>query len=231
MGNNRQQVRTSSNRPRGTVGVLRTFSNTLARAWALMSEAQRQFLAEMHSHFLGEFTRVRKDDPVSVAASVHAVIDDEVARQAVEDAANFARVQCREGCAHCCKQNVTITRPEARLALEYAREQGVTVDWDRVKRQASHAGAAAWTRQPVADMACAFLGPDDRCRIYKHRPAACRKLYAVSDPADCDIVANPGTQVLFWAPPTVEVVASAAYTVFESASMPVMLTRVRKEHS
>lgn len=221
----------SDTQPLRKRSAMQCMSPLLAQAWLLMDVPQQELAAAMHEHYEREFVRVGReaDNPESVAASVHMALDEMIADAAVKDAGQFAQVQCRDGCAHCCKQNVTVSKPEAALLLACAQEKGYSVDWQRVKRQASHAGPVKWVTQPVADMACVFLGADNRCAVYEHRPSACRRHFAVSDPAQCDIVRNPGTQVLYWAPTSVEVMASAALLAFECGSMPVMLQRAKKE--
>lgn len=82
---------------------------------------------------------------------IHAIVDDAAAKLSAQHA---ARLNCRRGCASCCKDDLTITEVEAALI------------------QAHHPEVLAQT--PRAPGACAFLDADDACRIYDHRPYICR---------------------------------------------------------
>ncbi len=62
---------------------------------------------------------------------------------------------CRAGCRDCCLDDLTVLPVEADLIRYYH-------------------GALLATAAPHPVGACAFLGPDDRCRIYDQRPYVCR---------------------------------------------------------
>jgi Fe-S-cluster containining protein len=64
-------------------------------------------------------------------------------------------LNCRLGCADCCVDDLTVFSIEA----------------DLIRHHHAEFLAAA---EPHSPGACAFLGPDGGCRIYKQRPYVCR---------------------------------------------------------
>lgn len=201
-------------------------SVALTETWPRMSSRERALVGAMHEHYEAQFAEHRNDpNQLGLAAALHDMVDTAVESQRIARAFTAPRVQCRAGCSACCRQNVTVTRPEALLLLEAARDAGVAVDWQRVARQAQHPGPR-WRELEPADRACVFLGDDERCSVYEHRPAMCRKLQAVSPPALCDTIKHPGAKVQYLVCIEAETMTSAAMLALESISMPVMLQRV-----
>ena len=105
-------------------------------------------------------------------------------------------VTCREGCGHCCRQKVTLSRAEAEAAVDW-----IKANWD-ADRIAAFGEALkawlAWYRGEYPKLLAAGVphdkavyehGPlcpalvDNRCSIYPARPIACRAVY-VTSPAD-----------------------------------------------
>lgn len=72
-------------------------------------------------------------------------------------------VACREGCASCCRMNVTIFSFEAE---RIATATGATMA--RLKQSKKH------DERAFAGKACPFLDAQEVCSIYEHRPLACR---------------------------------------------------------
>ena len=113
------------------------------------------------------------------AVRLHALID-----QAME-AAKSLPISCRKGCSACCHFAVEITSDEAELMRDLL-EAGIKIDSDKLGRQSRlDLDSAAW-RIPWSDESrCVFLGNDSDCRIYEHRPVACRKLLVTTPAALC----------------------------------------------
>lgn len=204
---------------------LNVHSVQLVKTWPRMTPAEQAYTAAAHHHYERQFTRARDDhvQPESIAAGIHDALDAKV----VEHRATHPRaseIKCRRGCAHCCHVNVTITRPEAVLLHHAAREAGITLDRDKLERQARYT-VADWQQQPEADRACIFLDPMGSCKVYEHRPDACRKYLVLSEPEQCDVNAHPKGQVLNFVSIKAEIIASAAMVVFECGSMPAMLLK------
>jgi hypothetical protein len=64
------------------------------------------------------------------------------------------RLKCRRGCADCCRDDLTVFAVEA----------------ERIRRE--FPDVLAQSPRPAG--ACAFLDPEDACRIYPARPYVCR---------------------------------------------------------
>jgi len=221
--------RTKASEPgESRAAVLRVFSPGLAGIWPRMHDGLREYIAAMHSHYEREFSSQRKAAPPRIAATVHGLVDAEIVHD-MQDDAHAGQISCRKGCAHCCHLNVSATYPEAALLVALVREEKIPLDWARVKRQAQFAGPAVWHTQPFADQRCVFLSDDNACRVYEHRPSACRRHFVVSDPGECDTQKHPGHRVLNWIPVRAEVIVSAALAVFEQGSLPAMLLKAKKK--
>jgi hypothetical protein len=75
-------------------------------------------------------------------------------------------LRCRPGCDGCCRTRPTVAAVEADAIAAWAAAQPAAV----------RAAIAAAARRPVdvADLRCAALDDDGRCRIYPARPLVCR---------------------------------------------------------
>jgi uncharacterized protein len=73
-------------------------------------------------------------------------------------------VACKRGCASCCRMNVTITNAEAEKLGSAIGRKPASVD-TTLRRPSDY----------FAGRPCTFLGADEACSIYPHRPLSCRK--------------------------------------------------------
>ena len=95
-------------------------------------------------------------------------------------------MSCKPGCHFCCKIHVQITEDEGALLIGHAAQEKIRFDMDRIDRQAKF-NETNWHRQEPSDWGCVFLDPiNGTCKVYKHRPAACRAHYVMTDPGMCD---------------------------------------------
>jgi Fe-S-cluster containining protein len=108
---------------------------------------------------------------------------------------------------------------EAELLRAYATELRLAIDETRLRRQAS-ATVETWEELAPDDRRCVFLGETGACRVYEHRPIACRKHFVMSPPITC-----LDTHTWRWIAPLAEIIATAAYTVFGCRSMPETLKK------
>lgn len=88
---------------------------------------------------------------------LHAKVDAFFARV---EARHGDDMQCRTGCADCCRVRLTVTGAEA------AGIRALVAGWPEARRR-----ALAEVGPPDR---CAALDADDRCRIYAARPIVCR---------------------------------------------------------
>lgn len=100
---------------------------------------------------------------------------------------------CEEGCATCCSVNVTVTELEMRFLRQHPlfADPQVADKLDAARQQphfvptltTNHLAACCLARrQPPEEKAshapgrCPLLDENDRCRVYTHRPFACRAM-------------------------------------------------------
>jgi Fe-S-cluster containining protein len=188
------------------------------------SPKQRQVITAMWKHYVSELQTVSAQaiNPESIAYSVHELIDQHVAKLLATDRA-APRVACKRGCASCCHIHVWIDPHEARLLATVIAHEGIEVDRARLARQAGHT-LESWRSLPAVDRRCVLLDEADECRVYEHRPTACRKYLVVDTPKWCDTVSHPGAQVGILASPEAETIAVAALKAFPGAApLPDML--------
>lgn len=191
---------------------------------------ERSVIGEMHLHYEGEIRSMvhQGHEPHNIAHSLNLEIDRSVAHTLKTK--NGRKVTCKRGCGHCCKLHVSITEEEAALlqaAVEHAR---IELDWDKLRRQAQHS-LKTWGEQPAGDRRCVFLSERNDCRVYEHRPAACRKYLVASDPQLCNTAKYPGGQVAVVVPLEGEVIASAMLAALEWGSLPKMLLKAKEAMS
>ena len=156
---------------------------------ASLSAAQRRALAEQDARWL-KLPLPGGSDPAPVAAHIRHLVKlmgpgrrssaasvashwTELYDRSVPQ--NF-KLACRQGCAHCCSQTVSIYAPEAFRIAELVRERAGTA--------AAMQAAAEKLRASKADantirwMSCPLLS-DNLCTVYDARPLNCRSFVAV----------------------------------------------------
>jgi hypothetical protein len=90
--------------------------------------------------------------PLEALRALHADVDAQAGALAARHA---ERLQCRRGCADCCRDGLTVFEVEA----------------ERIRVEAAELLASA---EPHPEGACAFLDGQGACRIYAQRPYVCR---------------------------------------------------------
>jgi len=193
-------------------------TEALAKMAAKATPREGAYLADMVEHYLREFRRAGPEGgPLDVAYTVHGLVDEAMERLAATDP-NAPRVVCSKGCSACCHLRVTIDKTEAALLVAWLREEGVEIDRARLERQAGQS-LAQWRDLAHADRACVFLDDAGACRVYEHRPNACRKYLVIDDAALCDTQRHPGGRVGILASPEAEAITTAAFISFERGAL------------
>ncbi len=170
-----------------------------------------------------EFRRIENEDSLNVAHTVHGLIDDK-AQEMLVTSTHGPEVACRKGCAACCHLQVGVTPHEADLLLMYAQQQNIVIDLERLARQAQK-DDKTWRDLAPQDQRCVFLGEDNACRVYEHRPGACRKYFVKGDPELCDMHKHPDGAVAIVFSAEAEIIHSAAMTEHGAGNMAQMLLR------
>jgi hypothetical protein len=114
--------------------------------------------------------------------------------QAVKGAAHV-NVSCRHGCAGCCHYEIEIMLDEGAVLADAVRG-GVAIDVDQLTAQAARERKSPlWNNILDPRNRCVFLGLDGACRVYAHRPAACRKQLVTSPAEACTTFGAPVSPV------------------------------------
>lgn len=175
----------------------------------------RALMLDALEHYVGEFRRADREQhpsPGGRAACAHDTMTVWIT-QAVEHPPAGAAVQCKRGCAHCCRLLVSVMDDEAALALLAAEDVGLTIDRERLERQAAATTTEEWRQLPYEDRACVFLRGEE-CGIYEYRPSSCRKYMVASAPELCNTEERTGGEVTMLSSAMAEIIASAALTVW-----------------
>jgi len=161
---------------------------------APLSAAQRRALAEQDARWLG-LPLPGGSDPAPVAAHVRhlaKLMGRERRASAAAAAGHWGqlydrsapqgfKLACRQGCAHCCKQSVSVYAPEAFRIASLVRERSETAAAmrgaaERLSGSASGASNVRW-------MSCPLLS-NNICSAYEARPLNCRAFVAI-DVREC----------------------------------------------
>lgn len=201
-------------------------SDSLRGATERMNTAQRRAALSCFEHWIDQVRRIAFQPAINVAYTLHQQTDEHIAQLLAKDP-RAKDVQCRKGCSACCHLNVDVFPQEAQLLLAVVAEQGITIDEAKLARQAGKT-LDAWRELPHEDRACVFLGADQTCQVYEHRPSACRKYLVVTDPALCDVQKNPGRQVARLFHIETEIMFSAAMTEYGVSGMAQALLTARQ---
>lgn len=178
------------------------------------SEKDTNTVVECLEHYISEYNRIRKDrGPVSAAWNFHNLIDAMLSNDQDD------RITCVKGCHFCCTIHVDITEDEGELLVKTAGTEKIKINRALLKRQAKF-GPTNWKDQPYKDWGCVFLNKKEgTCKVYEHRPAACRNHAVITDPALCDPKNNPDVLTSRLAHLMPNLVASAVLNACESNSM------------
>lgn len=172
-------------------------------------------------------------EPLPRAHFLHQAIDKSLAAAAEKDAENFSKITCRKGCAHCCHTVIAITQDEAELLIEYAKHINWKIDWEKVEKQAWHAtNRGKYFKLLPENNACVFLGENNICQVYEHRPSSCRKYFVINDPIDCSPQTKvPNGAVNNWTIQHVELLLSGAFEMdhARNGTMQEMLLKAKRE--
>jgi len=192
---------------------------------ATLGELRETLAAEVFEELVRETRRVyglytellrAKAPGVARGRELHRLIN-----RAMEQAAP-KNVSCQRGCAACCRYEVEITRDEAEV-LKEAVLGGVAIDEARLATLAARERKSPlWSDLGNPENRCVFLGEDEACRVYEHRPAICRKHLVTSPPIACG---TPGESVAIVRILFAEIVLSAGLGIdaVVTGSLPKMV--------
>jgi hypothetical protein len=108
---------------------------------------------------------------------LHAKVD------ATLGAMRAVRVDCKKGCAHCCRVWVSATVPEVLFIAKALRRRNDSAAAERVGASHRITGAYDFAQRQRLHQQCPLLA-DDLCSVYETRPVSCR-FWASADVAAC----------------------------------------------
>lgn len=205
-------------------GFMNVNTEGLAKLMRRASVRERQKIESLHRTLEHDFGAAaeRSGSPAGVMLGIFGYVDEAVGVMK-ETNRHAPEIKCSRGCSACCHLHVSVTRPEAEIAIEAAEDADWPIDLVRAKLQAEARDDKQWRDVPPEDRRCLFLTPAGLCAIYEHRPLACRRYFVISDPADCDSIAKPGFEVQQLVDVHAEIASSAALEVFESGTFAAMV--------
>jgi Fe-S-cluster containining protein len=139
------------------------------------------------------------------------------------------KATCRRGCAECCRMFVFASPSEAKFLLRAAKERGMTIDWDRVQKQAGRGEEDFYTSILGEDNKCVFLDENNSCKLYKMRPSSCRTHYVASKKELCIMDVKNKVQKILNPEAEALVHAYIATEGCENVGLADMLLKVRGE--
>jgi len=194
-----------------------------------MTNTQKETVKNMLHFYMNQYRDlIEKYDSISVAASIHTAIDEFIEKE-ISTTKEY-KISCGKGCSFCCHLSVDISIDEAELLVEYCKEQNITIDQDKLKSQLTP-NADIFNKLPIQDRKCVFLDESGCCTVYEHRPSACRKLIAISEPKFCDVDNYFGAKVSKLVSTEAEVMTSASLNAAkETGTMAEMLLKTLKNN-
>jgi Fe-S-cluster containining protein len=151
-----------------------------------------------------ERARALVRERIGVARAAMDACDEDIDRELGVLAARGVTATCSKGCAHCCRQEISLPRAEAEAIVDW-----IQAAWQPAQIDALKDRLRAWLvwhhdefkrrvgsgedRQVVAyehGPLCVAL-QDNACSIYPARPMACRIHYVSSSPDACRQTRDP----------------------------------------
>ena len=103
----------------------------------LTEELQLMTLEALNAYYAFYLDDVKANGIRSAVEESYEAIDESQHLQVLE-LPEQKEVTCKKGCAHCCYLHVDVTVHEAQVILERCKDEGISIDWFRVKRQSKH---------------------------------------------------------------------------------------------
>lgn len=132
---------------------------------------------------------------------------------------------CKKGCSACCHSQVSMNADEAELlALKVVRGE-VSIDVERLVRQAEAGNdAKEWYQLKYAERGCVFLNSEGECSVYADRPGVCRTNYAVSTSEFCSTEDGIEKPIRLLNTQAADMIIAASFQASKSGgALPVML--------
>jgi len=166
----------------------------------LLLSTNPQLATSMGTKLLENQVLLKQQKPGPTRANMIHLVMDDVMKSEMADIAEFEKeegnpppkVSCGFGCSACCHRMIYVSKDEGELyfnlleELEGGEIKDATMDILESQAKYKPEDEVEYQNLPKKKNQCVFLDPvNHSCRIYKHRPLACRKLQVTSDPIFC----------------------------------------------
>jgi len=166
----------------------------------LLLSSNPHLATSMGTKLLENQVLLKQQKPGPTRANMIHLVADDIMKSEMADIAAFEKkegnpppkVSCGFGCSACCHRMIYVSKDEGELYFNLLEElEGGSisdVSMDRLEAQAKYTPEeeVEYQNLPKQKNQCVFLDPSNQsCRIYQHRPLACRRLQVTSDPLFC----------------------------------------------
>ncbi len=170
---------------------------------SMLADGKKENLSKLALALNKMIDDMRPHDPRSRALTAWRSSDFVLKTRPMADIAN---VTCRKKCTFCCYRDAHLSEGEAIVLAEYVRQQPTVLNMELLQKQslAQDIEDLSW-----AERACPFLDTDSKeCRIYSHRPMACRAMLSQGNPLDCR---NDDGVMKYYVHPDLEILKNAVW--------------------
>lgn len=167
------------------------------------AEGRKENLSRLAAALNKMIEDMKSDDPRSRALSAWRSSDYILKARPMADIGN---VTCRKKCTFCCYRDAHISPGEASVLAELVQKQPSVLNRDLLQKQSLVRDIKDLSR---AEQACPFLDTNaNECRIYSHRPMACRAMLSQGDPLDCK---DDNGSMKYYVHPDLEILKNAVW--------------------
>jgi Fe-S-cluster containining protein len=173
------------------------------------------------TNYINEFSKITPG--VERGRYIHQLIETEILKT------SHIATTCSKGCGACCHLEVEITNDDAAVLSQVVLD-GASIDFTRLQSLSERPlHDQQWSKGPVTENRCLFLGVGDACTVYESRPSTCRKVAVTSHPRECS---DPNGNLVPVTIPMAEIILSAALNLPDNniGSLPKQLLKTLEKN-
>jgi Fe-S-cluster containining protein len=152
----------------------------------ILKTADKKAFFKIHEaveYYISQYERGKQEvGDISIAASFQEAVQKNIDENKNTE---LGEVRCGKGCSFCCHYHVDISDDEAKLLVEYAKEQNIAISKTQLKKQKDKT-VDTWSQLKYSERRCVFLDENGSCKAYEYRPVSCRVLQVITDPKLCN---------------------------------------------
>ena len=207
-------------------------TNSLKGMLAQFSEKEKMQVKKVLDYYAEQYEGMKKDlSKISLALSTQRHIEELIETYFSDPKRKdiIDKVSCSSNCPYCCKQIAYITLEEAILLVDTMKQQGLKINRSLLKKQLNAGNEEEWLKLKNSRTRCIFLGKDNNCMVYEHRPIVCRKYFVITPVSYCNVTKRIGGKVASIFNLEVEALATVALTISEAETIPRMIHKILEE--